>query len=55
MELVLIIGVVVVGIVVMLFLTRDPHEEKAMDDVMRASRIDPDRQFRRPPNEGDLL
>ena len=55
MELVLIIAVVVVGILAMLFLTRDPHEEDAMESLMRASRIDPDQQFRRPPNEGDLL
>jgi hypothetical protein len=56
MELVLIIAVIVVGIVALFLVSRNDDEEKtAMENEMKASGIDPDRQFRRPPNEGDLL
>jgi hypothetical protein len=55
MEVLLIIGVVVAAIVVMLFLTRHPAEDDAHTTSIKADRMDADRQFRRPPNEGDLL
>ena len=51
----LLIAAIVIGIVAMLLLSRDRHEVHALDVEQKAARIDPDRQFRRPPHEGDLL
>ena len=51
----LLIAAIVIGIVAMLLLTRDRHEDDAHDVGQKAAGLDPDRQFRRPPNEGDLL
>ena len=55
MELLLLIGVIVAAIVAMLFLTRHPGEVDPAETELKAAGRDPDRQFRRPPNEGDLL
>jgi hypothetical protein len=49
-----IIGFIVVGILLMLFLTRHPAEDDAHTTMMK-ERMDSEREFRRPPNEGDLL
>ena len=51
----LLIAAIAIGIVVMLLLTRDRHEDVAHDVGQKAAGLSPDRQFRRPPNEGDLL
>jgi len=51
----LMIAAVVIGVVALLFLARHHHEVNAMDVEQKALGIDPERQFRRPPNEGDLL
>ena len=51
----LLIAVIVIGIVAMLLLTRDRHEDDAHDVTQRAAGLDAERQFRRPPSEGDLL
>jgi hypothetical protein len=55
MELLLLIAVVVVGTLALLFLSRDSREEDRLDADLRAAKRDPDRQFQRPPDEGDLL
>lgn len=54
MDLVLIIVIVVVGIVALLLVAGTRNQE-AVDVELKAAGGDPDRQFRRPPNEGDLL
>ena len=51
----LLIAAVVIGIVALLLLFRDRHEENALDVEQKAAGLDPERQFRRPPHEGDLL
>lgn len=53
MELLLIIGIIVVGVVALLLISG--REGDVVDAELSAARIDPDRQFRRPPGEGDLL
>jgi len=55
MELLLVITVVVVGVLALLLLPRDPREEDRYEVDLRAAKRDPGRQFRRPRNEGDLL
>ena len=54
MDLLLIIVFVVVGIVALLLMSGATSRSQgdAIDGELKA---DPDRQFRRPPNEGDLL
>ena len=54
MDVVFIVAVIVVAIVV---LAASPMTRRTGDAVDKQSRaeVDVDRQFRRPPNEGDLL
>ena len=54
MDLVLIIVVVVV-VVVALVLLSGTSKGDLVDTELKAAGRDPDRQFRRPPSEGDLL
>ena len=51
----LLIAAIVIGIVALLLLSRDRHEVDGTGVEQTAAGLDPDRQFRRPPHEGDLL
>jgi hypothetical protein len=54
MELLLIIVVLVVGVVALVLLSGTTQGD-LVDTELNAAGRDPDRQFRRPPSEGDLL
>jgi hypothetical protein len=54
MDLLLIIVVVVVGVVALVLMSGTSQGD-VVDTELKAAGRDPDRQFRRPPSEGDLL